>query len=96
MPDITDDEVRRIARLARLHLQEKEVADLRHQLGRILEVFSVLQAADLAPNPLAPKAFGPGGDLRTDTPAASLPREEALAEAPDTADGHVRIPRVLG
>jgi len=96
MLEITDQEVRRIARLARLHLQESEVGDLRLQLGRILEVFSVLQAADLpaAPPPLPDPAAG--GEQRADTPIPSLPREEALSEAPDAADGHVRIPRVLG
>ena len=96
MPEITDQEVRRIARLARLHLQDNEVGDLRRQLGRILEVFSVLQAADLPASSPPPPVSAAGGDLRADDPIPSLPREEALSEAPDAADGHVRIPRVLG
>ena len=96
MPEITDQEVRRIARLARLHLQEEEVLALRTQLGRILEAFSALQAADLAATPPPPPDQAPRGGHREDTPVPSLSREEALDQAPDAADGHVRIPRVLG
>ena len=96
MPEITDQEVRRIARLARIHLQEAEVAPLRRQLERILEVFSLLQAADLDSLTATTDGGSLTGPPRNDVPTPSLPREEALSQAPDAGDGHIRIPRVLG
>lgn len=46
-----------------------------------------------------PLPGGPGPDrlaLRPDVPGPSLPRDVALAGAPDVVDGYVRVPRVLG
>ena len=96
MFEITDEEVRRIARLARLHLQEEEVASLQSQLGRILELFSVLQAADLPSRAAPAEVTAPDGGRRADAPEPSLSREQALAEAPESEDGLIRIPRALG
>ena len=38
----------------------------------------------------------PASDLREDELRACLPREEALREAPDAAEGLFRVPRVIG
>ena len=94
MAEITSDDVRHIARLARLHLEGSQVDAMRTQLARILEAFSAIQACPLAPgeDPAEGKT-GSGG--RTDSVEGSLPRDQALAAAPDAADGHIRIPRVL-
>ncbi len=94
MTGITSEEVRAMARLARIHLDEAEVEAMRGQLTRILEAFSRLQAH---PGPAGGEPAGPAaeGHLRSDTPGSSLPRQEALDQAPDAAEGHVRIPRVL-
>jgi len=94
MPELTHAEVKRIARLARLRLDDDQVAEISTQLDRILKAFSTLQAADL--KPAAPAADAAGAVARRpDVEGESLPRERALAAAPDAEDGHIRIPRVL-
>jgi aspartyl-tRNA(Asn)/glutamyl-tRNA(Gln) amidotransferase subunit C len=95
MKAITHAEVRRIAHLARLHLDEGQVAEVSAELARILEAFSALQAAELEP---AKPSWDtpPAVDRRADVVGVSLTRERALAGAPDAEDGHIRIPRVLG
>jgi len=94
MPDMTHAEIRRIARLARLRLDDDQVAVVSAQLARILKAFSALQAAKLKPaTPAREAAAAP--PRRPDKTVASLPRDRALAAAPDVEDGHIRIPRVL-
>ncbi len=95
MKPITHAEVRRIAHLARLRLDEGQVAEVSAQLARILEAFSALQAADLVPAKPSSGTTAPM-DRRPDVVVSSLPRSRALAAAPDVEDGHIRIPRVLG
>ena len=95
MKEITHADVRRIAHLARLRLDESQVAEISAQLARILEAFSALQAAELEPADPSPDTTA-AEERRPDVVGASLPRDRALAAAPDVEDGHIRIPRILG
>lgn len=89
------DDVRRIAGLARLRLADDEAERIAAQFGAILghlERLRAVDTTDVAPldHPL------PLTDvLRPDTPRPGLPREDALAGAPDAADGQFRVPRVM-
>jgi aspartyl-tRNA(Asn)/glutamyl-tRNA(Gln) amidotransferase subunit C len=95
---IEADEVRRIAALARLDLDDATVERFREQLGAILGYVATLD--DLGAPPDEPGASGrpaplPSG-LRPDEIRPSLPIDEAVRDAPDTAAGFFRVPRVLG
>ena len=91
---ITREDVLHVARLARLELPEGEVERFREQLSAILEAVgkvSELDLEDVEPtaHPLAVvNVFG------EDEPRPSLPREEALANAPDPEDGFFGVPAV--
>ena len=90
------DEVRAVARLARLRLDDAEMEALRHDLERILDDFSALAGVDVTgvePTAHVPELTGGG---RPDGPGSCLEREKALDCAPDAADGYFRVPRVIG
>lgn len=104
LPPHGPDEVRRIAALARIRLTDAEAASLSRDFGRILEYVGSLGARDEADaaEPLvhAVPPGEPAATLRADEPApegaaAPLRREEIRALAPDSADGRIRVPRVL-
>ena len=96
---LTRDEVAGIAELARLELSADEQDALTRQLGDILAYAATVQQADTTGvEPMR----GDLGDAalpawRTDTPAASLRRDDLLREAPDAAQaaGLFRVPKVL-
>jgi aspartyl-tRNA(Asn)/glutamyl-tRNA(Gln) amidotransferase subunit C len=95
MADLSSGQVRAIARLARLQVDAGDVEEMGRQLGRILDAFSVLAAVDVeAVTPTAHILELTGGG-RPDQPTPCLPREAALDQAPDGADGLFRVPRVL-
>ena len=97
MPDdLSIAEVERIAALARLALTDEEKALYAAQLGRILEYARLV--AELDTREVAPTAaIGSGAQAeRADVPRPPLPHETAVANAPDTAAGLFRVPRVLG
>ena len=93
---ITRDEVRYVARLARLELTEAETDLYTRQLGAVLEYARQLDAVDTAG--VEPTCFvaADHDPLRDDAVNASLSREEILANAHRVKDGYFSVPRVLG
>ena len=97
MPNITRDDVLRVAALAHLDLAEDEVALFGGQLARILEYAEIVQQVDTSAIAPAPEASVDGLRWREDVPTSSLPQQAALAAAPDAAGdaGLFRVPKVL-
>ncbi len=104
LPPHGPGEVRRIAGLARIRLTDAECAALSVDFGRILEYVGRLRARDeaAAAEPLvhAVPSGEPAASLRPDEPApegpaAPLRWEEVRALVPDSAEGRLRVPRVL-
>lgn len=95
---LSPDRVRRIARLARLALTEEEVARFTIQLASILRYVSELQTLDTGDVEPTSHPLAVVAPLREDAPLPSLPRDQALAAAPDAdrAAGLFKVPRVLG
>jgi len=86
---VDDEDVRHVARLARVDLDDGEVARFAEQFGDILEYF---EALDDVP------AVEPEPDLanvmRPDEVEEGLTQEEALRNAPETEDGYIKGPKV--
>lgn len=96
MTAITPDEVAHLARLARLDLEQDELAHLAGQLDVILQ--AVAEVADVAAADVPPTSHPlPLTNVtRDDTITPGLSPEQALAAAPATEDGRFRVPRILG
>ena len=86
---VDDEEVRHIAELARVDLDDDEVERFTEQFGDILEYF---EALDDVPE------VEPDADLanvmRPDEAREGLTQEEALRNAPETEDGYFKGPKV--
>jgi aspartyl-tRNA(Asn)/glutamyl-tRNA(Gln) amidotransferase subunit C len=94
---LTLDEVRRIARLARLRLSPEEEALFAGQLSAILDHVAELSALDVSGvEPMTHAlAAGEPPPLRADEPHRSLTPDEALANAPARAGTAFRVPRII-
>ena len=89
---ISEDEVRHVARLARLTLTDDEVARFGEQLSAILEAVSKVAEVDLSDVPPTAHPLDLVNVWREDEPGPSLPRTEALANAPETEGGFFKVP----
>ena len=94
MTEISSDEVLHVARLARLALTDEEVERFRVQLSAILEAVGKVSELDLEGVPPTAHPLDLVNVLGEDEPRPSLPREEALANAPDPEDGFFGVPPV--
>ncbi|MGH8884857.1 MAG: Asp-tRNA(Asn)/Glu-tRNA(Gln) amidotransferase subunit GatC [Egibacteraceae bacterium] len=93
---LSTEEVRHVARLARLALTDEEVESLRSQLSDILayaEKVGEVAASDVPPTG---HAYPLRNVLRADEPRPSLTADEALSTAPEPQDGRFQVPRIVG
>jgi aspartyl-tRNA(Asn)/glutamyl-tRNA(Gln) amidotransferase subunit C len=89
---ITREQVLHVARLARLDIPPEEIETVRGQLGDILDAVSKVSEPDLDDVPPTSHPLDLVNVWDEDEPRPSLPRTEALANAPDPADGAFRVP----
>ena len=96
---LSDDQVRRIARLARLDVAPAEVQPVLERLNRILGLIEEMRAVDTAGiEPMAHPldAHLPEGQrLRADRAGESDRREDYQEVAPATQDGLYLVPKVI-
>ena len=92
---LSHEEVKHIALLARLGLDEEEVEKYRAQLSNILENFEILQEIDTANVSPTAHITGIENVTRDDQAGASLSSKEVLANAPKEEEGYFRIRAVL-
>ena len=91
---ITREEVRHVARLARLEIPEGEIDRLRGELEAILDAVGKVAELDLADVPPTSHPLDLVNVWADDEPRPSLSAEEALKNAPDATEGAFRVPAV--
>ena len=89
---ITREDVLHVARLARLEIPDDEVEQVRGQLGAILEAVGKVAELDLSGVEPTSHPLAVVNAWADDEPQPSLPREQALANAPDPREGAFRVP----
>ena len=96
---ITQADIEKVAALAHLELAEEELKMFGPQMAEIVSYVEQLNELDTANVEPAIGGLTPEGaktdTSRADEIAGSLGQKEALAEAPDPASGHFRVPKVL-
>lgn len=93
---ITPDEVRHVAKLARLAIPEAQIPALSGKLASILGYIGKMSEVDMAGVEPMAHATGLTNVLREDVVEPSLPNEKVLANAPDADPPFFKVPKVLG
>jgi len=92
MSTIDREQVLHVARLARLELDEDEVARMSRELSKVLDHIEKISELDLDGVPPTSHVVEVENALRPDEPRPCFPRDVALASAPATADGGFLVP----
>jgi aspartyl-tRNA(Asn)/glutamyl-tRNA(Gln) amidotransferase subunit C len=96
---LSDDQIRRLARLARIAIGPEETAEFSRRLNRVLALVEEMRAADTAgiePMSHALDAQLPGGQrLRPDEVSETDHRQDYQAVAPAVEAGLYLVPKVI-
>lgn len=92
---LTDDQIRRIARLARIAIGQEESAEVRDRLNRVVGLIDQLQAVDTAGIEPMSHALDVIQALRPDVVTESDQRARFQAGAPAVEDGLYLVPKVI-
>ena len=91
---IGEDDVRYVARLARLHLERDEMQRMTGELVKILAHIDKMSELDTAAVEPTAHVLDVVDVTRPDRVEDGLPREEALRNAPLVTDDAFRVPRM--
>ena len=92
---LSADEVRHIARLARIGITDAEVERLGDQLSTILEHFQGLAAIDTEGVPPTAQSFDLSNVERDDEARPSVSQDDAFANVPKREGPYIRVRAVL-
>ena len=92
---VTLDDVRKVAKLARLSFSEEEEARLVTDLNQMLAYVASLNELDTSQVAPTTHVLPLSNVFRPDEPTESLSQEAALANAPRSGHGHFRVPKVI-
>jgi aspartyl-tRNA(Asn)/glutamyl-tRNA(Gln) amidotransferase subunit C len=93
---LTPDDVRYVARLARLDISEDELPRFTGQLAGMLDHFQDIDELDLDGVEPMTQPFPLVNVLRDDVVTPSVDRDEVLAAAPAAEDRRFRVPSIVG
>ena len=91
---ISEDDVRHVARLARLYLEPDEAARMTAELAKILDHIDKIGELDLATVAPTAHVLAVTDVARADKSRPSLARDDALRNAPAVTDDCFRVPRM--
>ncbi|MYD65532.1 MAG: Asp-tRNA(Asn)/Glu-tRNA(Gln) amidotransferase subunit GatC [Chloroflexi bacterium] len=93
--ELTTDDVRHIAQLARVALSDEDVERFRAELWSILDHCQALNEVDTTDVPPTAQSFNLVNVERDDEPASSEPTDDVLANAPRREADYFRVRAVL-
>lgn len=92
---LSHEQVKHVARLARLGLSEAEVEKSSLQLSDILENFEILKQVDTTKIPPAAQSIPLQSVFREDKVVKSYPQSEVLANAPRQQENCFKVQAIL-
>ncbi len=92
---LTIEQMRHVAKLARLELSDEKLLQLMGHINALMSHFERLQALPTDEVEPTSHSIPVYNAFREDVPGTPLPREDALANAPQARDGLFIVPRIV-
>ena len=92
---LSEEDVQKVARLARITLKDDEVAMFQKSLSSVLGYVEILNEVDTTDVEPMTYAIETHNVFREDVVTESLPRDVALSNAPKADDSYFLVPAIL-
>ena len=92
---ISTEDVKHVAKLARLRFTDEEITPFTKQFNDILEYFTKLKDIDTSRIDPSTHAVTITNVYREDAVKGSISKEQALKNAPDAENGYYKVPKII-
>lgn len=93
--NISQDQVKHVAELAKLELNDKQLDYFTDQLGEIIGLFETLNEVDTTDVPVTTSVSDQLNVMREDVADNWNQKEALLANAPETENGYIKVPTII-
>ncbi|MFH1454407.1 MAG: Asp-tRNA(Asn)/Glu-tRNA(Gln) amidotransferase subunit GatC [Armatimonadota bacterium] len=92
---IDKDEIKKLAHLARLHIDDSEIEKYTSQINDIMQFFDVLKKAETADIKEEYSILSSVNRFREDKVSKSQSIKDTLKNAPDSENNFIKMPKIL-
>lgn len=93
--DLTTEDVRHVAQLAKLEFPENEIQDFTDTLGKIIDMIETLNEVDTEGVAFTMNVADNESRMREDIAVPGWKRDELLRSVPTTENGFIQVPAMI-
>ncbi|MBM7711628.1 Asp-tRNA(Asn)/Glu-tRNA(Gln) amidotransferase subunit GatC [Enterococcus xiangfangensis] len=92
---INEEQVKHVAKLAKLSFSDDELAGFTDQLGKIIDMVEQLGEVDTEGVPFTSNVSAMINVMREDVAAPGWSRDELMKNVPESEDGFIKVPAII-
>ena len=92
---ISEEQVKHVAKLAKLSFSDDELHEFTSQLGKIIDRVETLEEVDTEGVPFTSNVAETINVMREDIAAEGWNRQELMRNVPESEDGFIKVPAII-
>ena len=92
---ISEEQVKHVAKLAKLSFSDDELHEFTSQLGKIIDMVETLEEVDTDGVPFTSNVAETINVMREDIAAEGWNRQELMRNVPESEDGFIKVPAII-
>ena len=92
---ISEEQVKHVAKLAKLSFSDDELHEFTCQLGKIIDMVETLEEVDTEGVPFTSNVAETINVMREDIAAEGWNRQELMRNVPESEDGFIKVPAII-
>ena len=92
---ISEEQVKHVAKLAKLSFSDDELHEFTSQLGKIIDMVETLEEVDTEGVPFTSNVAETINVMREDIAAEGWNQQELMRNVPESEDGFIKVPAII-
>lgn len=92
---ISEEQVKHVAKLAKLSFSQEELTGFTDQLGKIIDMVEQLSEVDTEGVPFTSNVIETVNVMREDEAQPGWNRDELMRNVPESEDGFIKVPAII-
>lgn len=92
---ISEEQVKHVAKLAKLSFSQEELHEFTSQLGKIIDMVETLEEVDTNGVPFTSNVGETINVMREDVATEGWSRKELMRNVPESENGYIKVPAII-